>query len=900
VIINKDLNKQVACFFTSNKQQFTSTVYDAAYAGFVGISPQPTTQRNLRNRVSYTSFANGNNPANYNQASFYTYDVEGNVDTLLQDYGSSDSTASQNVMNMNSNRWKKTVYQYDLVSGKVNTVAYQPGLADQFYHRYTYDAENRLTLAETSADSITWEKEARYQYYKHGPLARTVIGDQQVQGIDYAYTLQGWLKGVNSSSLAIGYDMGRDGDTTYMNRYVARDAFGYNLTYYAGDYSPISSSAAAPFAGYTSLFSSPAYKSLWNGNISSMVVNIGKFNNPLLYMYTYDQLNRLTAMDVDSGLNQSTNSWSSGLTGISDYKERIAYDPNGNITQYLRNGTGTVNLAMDSLSYFYNKSGGKLINNQPNYIRDEVSGMAENSNYPNDIDNQSANNYAYDSIGNLISDNAEGITSITWSVYGKILEIQRTATGTNPTTDIQYTYDAAGNRISKKVTNSSGAITYTWYSKDAQGNVMSTYSAAGSGTTLTSYSLSLSEQHLYGSSRLGIAGRTTDMKASYSPGAVINFQRGLKSYELSNHLGNVLVTVSDKKNEVSSNGTTIDNFTADIRNANDYYPFGMQQPGRAYLASANYRYGFNGKENDSEVKGTGNEQDYGMRIYDPRAGRFLSVDPLMNKYPDLTPYQFSSNSPISGVDRDGLEFMKYDKKFTATVVFPRNEYQSDGLIKAEYNYAMQANMNVLVAGSLSEINKFLDGKKTVYENILFTGHGGWNTSSIRMGDFGYHEDQIDQYKQDFREMGKYLKKDGTVCLLACFQSTPKYVENGVKDRDGKKYDIVLNGELLTKKISELIQRKVLANAGETYSGFKEFAGNFPQIVTSQGEPYSNVANKFAGKWSITLPNGRVLPVGAVTLNPDGSYKTDVKNKTKNGASEIKQFSNDEHSKSSDN
>jgi hypothetical protein len=37
--------------------------------------------------------------------------------------------------------------------------------------------------------------------YKHGPLARSVIGQQQVQGLDYAYTLEGWLKGVSSTTL---------------------------------------------------------------------------------------------------------------------------------------------------------------------------------------------------------------------------------------------------------------------------------------------------------------------------------------------------------------------------------------------------------------------------------------------------------------------------------------------------------------------------------------------------------------------------------------------------------------------------------------------------------------------------------------------------------------------------
>ena len=50
----------------------------------------------------------------------------------------------------------------------------------------------------------------------------------------------------------------------------------------------------------------------------------------------------------------------------------------------------------------------------------------------------------------------------------------------------------------------------------------------------------------------------------------------------------------------------------------------MLMPGRKYYsASANYRYGFNGKENDNEVKGEGNrnQQDYGMRIYDLRYER---------------------------------------------------------------------------------------------------------------------------------------------------------------------------------------------------------------------------------------------------------------------------------------
>jgi RHS repeat-associated protein len=92
----------------------------------------------------------------------------------------------------------------------------------------------------------------------------------------------------------------------------------------------------------------------------------------------------------------------------------------------------------------------------------------------------------------------------------------------------------------------------------------------------------------------------------------------------------------------------------------------MLQPGRNYNAPSakDYRYGFNGKENDNEVKGEGGQQDYGERIYDPRIGRFLSEDPLTKEYPELTPYQFASNRPIDGIDMDGLEW----EAFTTTVL----------------------------------------------------------------------------------------------------------------------------------------------------------------------------------------------------------------------------------------
>lgn len=81
----------------------------------------------------------------------------------------------------------------------------------------------------------------------------------------------------------------------------------------------------------------------------------------------------------------------------------------------------------------------------------------------------------------------------------------------------------------------------------------------------------------------------------------------------------------------------------------------MLMTGRKYSAGTGYRYGFNGKENDNEVKGEGAQYDYGFRIYDPRLGKFLSVDPLTGNYPWYTPYQFAGNTPIQAIDLDGLE-----------------------------------------------------------------------------------------------------------------------------------------------------------------------------------------------------------------------------------------------------
>ncbi|WAC02722.1 DUF1990 family protein [Lacinutrix neustonica] len=125
---------------------------------------------------------------------------------------------------------------------------------------------------------------------------------------------------------------------------------------------------------------------------------------------------------------------------------------------------------------------------------------------------------------------------------------------------------------------------------------------------------------------------------------------GHKYYEIKDHLGNVRTVVGDRKNADPATG----DLTANVESYNNYYAFGMLQPGR-HKDSKSYRYGFQGQEKDDEIKGEGNSINYKFRMHDPRVGRFFAVDPLASKYPHNSPYAFSENRVIDAVELEGLE-----------------------------------------------------------------------------------------------------------------------------------------------------------------------------------------------------------------------------------------------------
>ncbi|RFN58799.1 RHS repeat domain-containing protein [Marixanthomonas ophiurae] len=131
---------------------------------------------------------------------------------------------------------------------------------------------------------------------------------------------------------------------------------------------------------------------------------------------------------------------------------------------------------------------------------------------------------------------------------------------------------------------------------------------------------------------------------------------GNKSYEVSNHLGNVMTVVSDRKTPIPEATNTIIAFNdTDIKAFNDYYPYGMVLENRSLSEAEAHRYGFQGQEKDDEVNGANNSINYKYRVHDPRLGRFFAVDPLTSNYPHYSSYQFSGNKVIQYIELEGLE-----------------------------------------------------------------------------------------------------------------------------------------------------------------------------------------------------------------------------------------------------
>ncbi len=494
------------------RRDVTHTFYDAEIKNLSLISGM-SKQEFLRSRVATIASYNFLSSTvaagdNFRIALHYSYDLNGNVNVLTYDMPELESFMQ---------RYKRIDYDFDLYSGKVKLVSYNRSFADQFYQRYEYDDDNRITKVETSKDGLLWDRDAEYTYYPHGPLARISLGDLRVQGVDFAYTLQGWLKSINGDTPDSTKDMG--GDNANQNVHMT-DRLRSTLYYYKDDYKPI---VATDINNTGTLLKIPDLdqpgaatpQSLYNGNIAASMVIPGLF--PSLYTnYQYDQLNRIKAAeyrlpDYTAALpadvlkpfsaapfngTATQNVAQAGPATVADdlFKSLYSYDMDGNLTHMKRFGLNTngnlydytakSTYLLDSLTYWYDQANlngnNKLVN-----FTDRVNHTNITPAFDNDLkeyipiyngqetDPATVPRFTYDAIGNLTKDLSNNLNYIAWNLYGKMTEIQM-----DNNNSMKFGYDPLSNRFKKVNSILNGALSKNkneYYIRDASGNILAIY-----------------------------------------------------------------------------------------------------------------------------------------------------------------------------------------------------------------------------------------------------------------------------------------------------------------------------------------------------------------------------------------------------------------------------------------
>ena len=402
-------------------------------------------------------------------------------------------------------------------------------------YTYSYNHADRLLKVEHTlgGTKITL---ADYAYDNLGRLQSKSLHGSATNKLTYAYNVRGWLTGISGSK------------------------FTQNLYYNNGNGT-----------------------AKYNGSISSMTWKAGNESTIRGYKFTYDGFSRLmnATYGETAGINTNTNRFSENVT---------AYDKNGNIKTLQRYGQTAASSygLIDNLTF-------TLGGNQLSRVDDAAAASAYNGGFEFKDGVKQANEYTYDSNGNLTKDLNKGISNISYNC----LNLPSAVTFSDGST-IAYTYGADGTKLK-------------------------TVHKIGSTTTTTDYCGNVIYEN-------GV------QKLLLTEEGYVTLSDGKYHYYLKDHQGNNRVVINQS-------GT--------VEEANHYYPFGG-----VFASSGNVQpYKYNGKEYDSK-KGL-NWYDYGARHYDAVLGRFTTNDRFAEKYYSMSPYQYGANSPVGNIDVNGDSIRVY-------------------------------------------------------------------------------------------------------------------------------------------------------------------------------------------------------------------------------------------------
>ncbi len=168
-------------------------------------------------------------------------------------------------------------------------------------------------------------------------------------------------------------------------------------------------------------------------------------------------------------------------------------------------------------------------------------------------------------------------------------------------------------------------------------------------------------------------------------------------------------------------------------------------------SSNSYRYGFQGQEMDDEIKGEGNSVNFKFRMHDTRINRFFAVDPLAKKYPWNSPYAFSANRLIDGIELEGLEVIEAHNYAFAPFDHFAFGYEGDGnnrkfgdpVYPGKENAKNNFRVGSVVKLDLSDMNKVIEAIPYGSWSLYFEP-ADWSSSkfedgvSLKDGVLDYH------------------------------------------------------------------------------------------------------------------------------------------------------------------
>ena len=299
------------------------------------------------------------------------------------------------------------------------------------------------------------------------------------------------------------------------------------------------------------------------------------------------------------------------------YDTSYKYDLQGNLTTLWRNG-----------EYYYDMFGPidyvemKYNGNQLCKASDRFGGSRFSNGFQFTDGSDRAEEYTYDANGNMTADLNKHIRKISYNTQNLPQDVRF------DDSSIAYLYDADGNKLrtSYAIASYSESMPVT---QVMHGNV----SSQAQQPYMARNSIDYCGSAVYENGKL-----------AYVPieGGYITFADSTATsaptfhYYVKDYLGNNRLVVRD------------DGFGEQM---NHYYPFGALMAESTQGAAQRYKY--NGKELD-RIHGL-NLYDYGARQYDAALGRWTSIDPLAEKYYEISPYAYCANNPVINIDLDGKE-----------------------------------------------------------------------------------------------------------------------------------------------------------------------------------------------------------------------------------------------------